>query len=87
MFISVCLSVLALTSATDYPEPPPTFQASEYTTWKTLRHDKSKRADINVAYTDAAGNPDTVDIFRVDLVGDAYNRGYGHGFLLHRGKK
>jgi hypothetical protein len=39
-----------------------------------------------VDFTDPEGNADYVYLFRVDLVGDAYNRGYGHGYLLHKGK-
>lgn len=81
---AVTLSMVALAQATDYPPAPPTFQAKDYTTWAKLRHEKSKRADINVRYTNTAGEADYVDLFRVDLVGDAYNRGYGHGYLLRK---
>ncbi len=86
-FYSLICSLLAISHAavTDYPAPPPTFQAKDFTTWQHLKHDGSKRADILIPFTGADGQEDSIKLFRVDLVGDAYNRGYGHGYLLSRG--
>lgn len=69
----------------DYATPPPTFEANLYTEWHDSHSDLkgSRRANIKVPFTNDSGESDSVDIIRVDLVGDeSYQRGYAHGYLL-----
>lgn len=67
-----------------YPAPQPTFDADAYTTWHKLPAKKSRRADVQVRFQDAQGQEDYINLFRLDLVGDAYERGYAHGHLMSR---
>ena len=85
LFCSV-LTLVQVVVATDYATPPPTFQAKEFTTWQHLKHDNSKRADILIPFTGTDGLEDSIKLFRVDLVGESYDRGYGHGYLLSKGR-
>lgn len=69
----------------DYPEPPPIFQASPNTVWDDKETAGSRRAQIHIPFTNTlTGEADTVDLIRLDLVGDAQERGFAHGALLHR---
>jgi hypothetical protein len=83
----VLLSALAAIggiAATDYPAPNPTYNAIDFTKWsKTVQ--QSKKAKINVPFTAADGSTDMIDIFRLDLVGTDYERGYAHGYLMAKG--
>ena len=81
------LSALAATgvaAAVDYPVPLPTYEASDYTQWSSSVR-QSKKAKVNVPFTAADGSSDMIDIFRLDLVGNDYERGYAHGFLMAKG--
>lgn len=69
----------------DYPPAPATFEAKDYTQW-THKIKDARRATISVPFKDAEGNDDSVEITRLDVVGDSYSRGYGHGYLLAKGK-
>src|SRR5689334_14627340 len=88
MFVQV-LSVVALlasvVSGTVYPEPPPTLDPKPYTTWNKIGVKGSRRGDISVPFTNADGTTDSVNMIRLDLVGDAKTRGYAHGYLLAKG--
>ncbi len=84
-FFAVILNFLLLPVAlcATYQTPPPTFEAKEYTNWNNLkRAGKSRRGDIYVPFKANDGSDDFVSMTRVDLVGNAYDRGYAHGFLL-----
>lgn len=86
-FLTV-LAVLILPAiyATDYPTPAATFEAKEYTNWNNLkRSGKSRRADIHVDFKAEDGSDDFVHMYRLDLVGSAYDRGYAQGFLMAKG--
>lgn len=78
------LAVLAVAFAqTEFPEPPPTFQAAEFTKWdEDFTVAKSRRSTIDVRFTAADGSPDAIQMKRLDLVGDAKERGFAHGALL-----
>lgn len=72
------LGVLACIAA-----EPATYEAGDYTTWNRLRKvGDSKRGEIHVPLTTTDGSEDSIDMVRLDLVGDAYTRGYAHGALL-----
>jgi hypothetical protein len=59
------------------------FEASEYTTWNQLRRvGKSRRAEIDISFKAADGSDDQVQMVRLDLVGNAKERGFAHGSLL-----
>lgn len=72
--------------ANTYPEPPPTFAAKDYTQWSLKRAGKSRRADISVTFQANDGSDDYINMFRLDLQGNSYERGYAHGFLLSKGQ-
>jgi hypothetical protein len=78
----VLLAILACVYA-DYPEPPPTFEATKYTTWDTsFTAGNSRRSVVDIRFDDADGNPDYITMKRLDLVGTAKERGFAHGALL-----
>lgn len=86
-FEVVLLSTLAAVgavAAVDYPVPNPTYEASQFTKW-TSTIKGSKKAKVNVPFTAADGSSDFVDIYRLDLVGNDYERGYAHGYLMAKG--
>ena len=89
MRVLIALLVLAIAAIAfaDYPQPPPTFEASDYTTWHKRFVQKSRRADINVNFKAADGSDDNISMTRLDLVGSVYERGYAQGFLLAKGKQ
>lgn len=72
--------------ATEYATPPPTFDPNPFTTWNKLEYKGSKRAQIKVPFTNADGSEDSVEMIRLDLVGNSRARGYAHGYLLAKGK-
>jgi hypothetical protein len=77
-----CVSFVAL-SQNVYPEPPPTFQAKEFTTWNNKKVGNSRRGEIHIPFTNPTdGSNDFVSMTRVDLLGNAYDRGFAHGALL-----
>jgi hypothetical protein len=89
MFIAtlflVLLAVPVVRSA-DYKAPPPTFEAKDFTKWDNIkRSGKSRRADIHVDYKAEDGSDDFVHLYRLDLVGNAYDRGYAQGYLMAKG--
>lgn len=77
--------VASATAANVYPEPPPTLDPQPHTTWEKLGHKGSRKARINVPFTGPDGSADSVDMYRLDLVGDAKARGFAHGFLMAKG--
>lgn len=84
---TVIIAALATIStlAATYPTPPPTFQAKEFTHWSLKRAGKSRRADINIDFKAEDGSDDYIHLYRLDLQGTAYERGYGHGYLMAKG--
>lgn len=70
---------------TDYPTPAATYEARDYTNWNLHRVGKSRKALVDVRFTAADGSEDYVTVTRLDLVGNAYDRGYAQGQLLHEG--
>jgi hypothetical protein len=88
-YSAVFLAALAAVSgvaATDYPTPGATYEASAYTAWEEKTVANSKKAKIYVPFTAADGSEDMVSIYRLDLVGNDYERGYAHGYLMAKGK-
>jgi len=83
LYVSFVLSslLLILTVAQDFPAPSATFEASTYTKWQK-KYESSKKALIDVEFTDVNGSPDYIKMTRIDLVGNAAERGYAHGYLL-----
>lgn len=64
-------------------EPGATYEASDHTKWNRLRKvGDSHRAEISVPFVNIDGNDDSIDLIRLDLVGDGYTRGFAHGSLL-----
>jgi hypothetical protein len=86
VFFALLGAVPVVWSAT-YKTPPPTLEAKDFTKWDNVkRSGKSRRADILADFKAEDGSDDFVHMYRLDLVGTAYERGYDHGFLLSRGK-
>lgn len=86
LFINFCIlfsyiSCKAISSDV-YPPPPPTFKASDYTTFDNNDINGSKRGLINVSYINSDGNNDYIKIIRLDLIGNSHERGFAHGALL-----
>lgn len=71
--------------STDYPVPNPTYEATQYTTWSDQTVGKSRKAKVYVPFTASDGSQDMISIYRLDLVGTDYERGYAHGYLLAKG--
>ena len=69
------LAVLAGAALAAYPAPPPNFAANQYTTWGAKVIHGSRRAAVHVPLD----NGDFVHLERLDLVGDAYTRGFAYG--------
>ena len=85
LFSTFCaLAALGTAVAATYPDPSPTFDANTYTTW-TDSVAKSKKGKIYVPFTAADGSSDMVSIYKLDLVGNDYERGYAHGYLMAHG--
>ncbi len=83
--LSAVLCANGVLGANTYPEPPPTFDPKPYTSWNKIGHKGSRRAEISVPFTNADGSADSINMYRVDLVGGPQERGYAHGFLLAKG--
>ncbi len=75
----------ACVDAAVYPVPNPTFDASAFTTWTGESVGRSRKAKVYVPFTAADGSADMISIFQLDLVGNDYERGYAHGYLLAKG--
>lgn len=87
-FGSVVFGLLASVSYSHgaaYPTPNPTFDALPYTTWSTETVANSRKANVYVPFSSADGTNDMISVFRLDLVGNDYERGYAHGYLLAKG--
>lgn len=85
LIVIAVLFAPAVLAVREYPVPAATYDAKDYTTWNNLkRAGKSRRAEIQVDFTADDGSADFVHMFRVDLVGNAYDRGYAQGYLLAR---
>lgn len=84
MFSVVLLLTIGAVIATDYQEPPPIFEAAEYSSWKLRRSGNSRRGAVNVPFVNPQGESDSVDMYRLDLVGSAKERGFDHGALMSR---
>jgi hypothetical protein len=74
----VVLALFVVVAHAAYPTPPPTFDAKTYTTWAPVDIHGSRKATIYVPFN----GTDFVSMARIDLVGDAYTRGFAHGALL-----
>ena len=58
---------------------PPILDPSPYTTWVGVSSDGlSRKAVINVPFTNATGDLDNVYAYRIDLIGDNVARGFAH---------
>lgn len=78
IFGMLCCSTEAAMS--DYPAPPPTFEASSYTSWDKTEDflNGSRRGLIHVPFEGG-----DISMVRIDLAADChYDRGYAHGYLL-----
>jgi hypothetical protein len=65
---------------------PPILDPAPYTTWTSTSLDGlSRRAEVKVPFTNSTGSDDFVNMLRVDLVGDAVQRGQAHGELVSQG--
>jgi len=82
MFLSYSLFFALFVPSTAYQTPPPTFNAKNFTTWSNRAINGSRRAEVLVQFTADDGTKDMVSILRLDLLGNDYERGYAHGFLL-----
>ncbi len=82
----ISLLFVAQATAGTYAEPPPTFEAAQYTVWDKLTIKGSRKGTIHIPFTGADGQPDSVSMTRLDLVGDSHARGYAHGYLMAKGK-
>eukprot|EP01040_Poterioochromonas_malhamensis_P020470 gene20470-24437_t len=79
----VLLALIAyMAAATDYPTPGATFAAKDYTVWQHRKVQNSRRADVTVNFKAADGSDDYIHLFRLDMVGNPYERGFAHGALL-----
>ena len=89
MFVFTVLSSLlfvgSVSAGNVYQEPPPTFDPKPNTVWDKLEHKGSKRGALNVKFTGTDGIADSVNMYRLDLVGDSHARGFAHGYLLAKG--
>lgn len=66
----------------EYPKPPPTLDPKPYTVWNKNYKD-SRVGFIDVPFlNEADGSEDNVHLYRLDLVGNAYERGFAHGQLM-----
>ena len=79
------LAAVNSVASADYPAPNPTYDAQQYTTWSDKTVGKSRKAKVYVPFTAADGSQDMISIYRLDLVGNDYERGYAHGYLLAKG--
>lgn len=69
-------------SASDYKTPPPTLDPKPYTEW-VRTNGASRMGLIDVPFTNQDdGTIDNVHLYRLDLVGNAQERGFAHGALL-----
>jgi hypothetical protein len=80
-----CFSIVSRCIAADYPTPNPTYDAAQFTQWNPASVKNSKKANIYVPFVASDGSNDMISIYRLDLVGNDYERGYAHGFLMARG--
>lgn len=84
----VLLALIAyMAAATDYPTPGATFAAKDYTVWQHRKVQNSRRADVTVNFKAADGSDDYIHLFRLDMVGNPYERGFAHGALLTKGNR
>lgn len=65
----------------EYPPPPQQLDPTDFTDWSQT-YGESRRADIHVPFTNEDGSDDFVRLYRLDLVGNAYERGFAHGALM-----
>lgn len=79
MLFIFALVFCAIVQIQGFQNPPPTYEAKDYTTWYGTSGN-SRVGSISIP----AGDSDTINLYRLDLVGDAYTRGFDHGALLYR---
>lgn len=79
---ALVLALAAVAGArADYP---PLLDPSEYTSWTSTSNDGlSRRAAVAVPFVNGSGAEDVVALTRLDLVGDAGQRGFAQ---VERGK-
>jgi hypothetical protein len=81
----IAASAISAKSISEYQTPPPIFDPSTYTTWVqevTTTGGLSRKSLIDVPFKSEDGSDDNVHMYRVDLVGNTYERGFAHGALL-----
>mmetsp|Transcript_42422 Transcript_42422/g.92310 ORF Transcript_42422/g.92310 Transcript_42422/m.92310 type:complete len:460 (+) Transcript_42422:25-1404(+) len=78
-FAVLALGVTANALKTDYQEPPPILTSP--TEW-TGSYENSRVGKISAAFTDSEGNQDSVNIYRLDLVGTTKERGFAYGAMM-----
>jgi len=77
---SLCVAALGLVQvAADYKTPPPILEP--VTEWYG-RYQNSRVGKITGSFTDSDGNADSVHMYRLDLVGNTYERGFAYGALM-----
>lgn len=64
-----------------YQIPPQQLDPTPFTEWSQT-YGESKRADIHVPFVNEDGTDDFVRLYRLDLVGNAYEKGFAHGALM-----
>jgi len=74
-----CVLVSGQNLKTDYQTPPPILEPE--TEWYG-RYQKSRVGKTVGSFVDADGNADSVNIYRLDLVGNTYERGFAFGHLM-----
>lgn len=80
MFAYVTLIIIGIIAA--YDPPGRTFDAKSFTQWHDRSVKGSRKASIDVSFTDEDGDSDYIKLVRLDLVGDAETRGFASGSLL-----
>lgn len=82
----VLLALIAyVAAATNYPTPGATYEAKDFTVWQRRKVQNSRLADVTVNFKAADGSDDSLHLYRLDLVGSPYERGFAHGALLTKG--
>lgn len=82
LFLLTVASSAVLEVSTDYPAPPQTFLAKDFTKWSDKDVSGSRKAEIDVEFTAADGTADFIKYVRLDLIGTPYQRGFAHGSLI-----
>mmetsp|Transcript_5090 Transcript_5090/g.6452 ORF Transcript_5090/g.6452 Transcript_5090/m.6452 type:complete len:480 (+) Transcript_5090:59-1498(+) len=80
-FSQLALALMATVVSGD--DLPPILDPTPYTVWDGTSTDGlSRRAAVNVPFTNSSGDDDFVNLWRADLIGDATQRGFSQGELF-----